>query len=915
MGENLSGEHRPDPDELLERLRRDEAGQGRGKLKIFFGYAAGVGKTYAMLDAARTQKEAGVDIVIGYIELHARPETTRLAEGLERLPFLEIAQRDITVREFDLDAALKRRPSIMLVDELAHTNAEGMRHRKRWMDVEELLSAGIDVYTTVNVQHIESLNDIVASITLVQVRETVPDAVFDNADQVELIDIEPSDLIQRLQEGKVYVPHQAALATQNFFTESNLVALREIAMRRCADRIFKVNSPKKQEGREESWATLGETLLVCLSSSEQNAHVIRSASRIAEAFHAHWIALYVETPQRSRMGSDERRRLRENRNLAERLGARVVVVQGEDIAEQIVQFARARNVSHIVIGKNHRNLSSQRNLFSVDIADKIIAASPFIDVYVIPEQRTQLKRKRWLRFPVMNLSITPLDFLKVLFIITLVTLVGLPLFDWADFTETNIIILYLMGVLVISATTSGYIAGILGSILAVLTYNFFFTEPRLTFEANGAYYPLTFTVMFAAAVLMSTMTVRVRRQARLVAMRDRADDLLLQTSRVLMRAHDRETLALAISSHLARLLERPVVCYIPIKVDASELPAPSFSEKDGSGAAAQLLERDEIAVANWVFINAKEAGCGTDTLPGSKGYYFPIIGEHKALAVVGILCAGSKRLPSEQRRMLLTVAGQIALAVERELLNESGQQAQKDVEREQLRSNLLRAVSHDLRTPLTGISGAALTALENDDKLDPATRRQLLRSICDDADWLIQIVENLLSVTRIDEGRLALNIKYEVIEEIVSESIEHIEKHLHEHRLVTNIRQPAAMVPVDGKLIEQVLINLVDNAIKYTPSGTTIQINSWCDERYASFEVRDDGPGIDEKDIPHLFERFFTKGETHADSRRGIGLGLSISKSIVTAHGGTITAFNAYPNGAVFSFTLPIKPQEEKDAR
>jgi two-component system sensor histidine kinase KdpD len=910
MGENAMSGHRPDPDELLERMRREQAVQGRGQLKIFFGYAAGVGKTYAMLDAAWTQKNAGFDVVIGYLEPHARPETMKLADGMERLPYLEVARRDVTTREFDLDAALKRKPKILLVDELAHSNAENLRHKKRWQDVEELLSAGIDVYTTVNVQHIESLNDIVASITQVQVRETVPDTVFDNADQVELIDIEPVELIQRLMQGKVYVAQQAALATQNFFSEQNLVALREIAMRRCADRIYKLNSPQKQEGREESWAALGETLLVCLSSSQQNAHVIRSASRIAEAFHAHWIALYVETPQRSRMDHDELIRLRENRDLAERLGARVVLVRGEDIAEQIVQFARARNVSRIVIGKYHRNLSYQRKLFSVDIADKIIAASPYIDVYVIPEQRSQHKRRRF-QLPIVNVTFRPIDLLKVLLIIAAITLIGLPLFDLADFKESNIIILYLMGVLVISATTTGYIPGILGSILGVLTFNFFFTEPRMSFRAYGAYYPLTFTVMFAAAVLTSTMTARIRRQVKIVALREKADDLLLQTSRVLMRAHDRESLALAISDHLTKLLERPVVCYLPDKAEASELPTPSFSAQNGTVNIAPLLEQDEVAVANWVFSNAKEAGCGTGTLPGSLGYYFPIIGEHRSLAVVGVLCTGGKHLPSEQRRMLMTVAGQIALAVERELLNLAGQQAQKDIEREQLRSNLLRAVSHDLRTPLTGISGAALTALENDDNLDPATRRQLLRSICDDADWLIQIVENLLSVTRIDEGRLALNVKDEVIEEVISESIEHIEKHLHEHRLVTDIRQPSALVPMDGKLIEQVLINLIDNAIKYTPEGTTIQIGSWCDEKAATFEVRDDGPGIDEKDIPYLFDRFFTKGESRADSRRGIGLGLSISKSIVQAHGGEISAFNAHPGGAVFRFTLPLAPGEE----
>jgi two-component system, OmpR family, sensor histidine kinase KdpD len=909
MSDNPGGSRRPDPDELLEKLRTEQANLGRGKLKIYFGYAAGVGKTYAMLDAALTQKSAGIDVVIGYLEPHVRPDTMKLADGLEWLPYLEVARHDVTTREFNLDDALKRKPKIILVDELAHSNPESLRHKKRWQDVEELLSAGIDVYTTINVQHIESLNDIVASITQVLVRETVPDTVFDNADQVELIDIEPVELLQRLREGKIYVPHQAALATQNFFNDHNLVALREIAMRRCADRIFKINSPQKQEGREESWAALGETLLVCLSSSQQNAHVIRSASRIAEAFHAYWIAIYVETPQRSRMDSDERRRLRENRDLAERLGARIVIVHGEDIAEQIIQFARARNVSRIVIGKYHRNMAYQRKLFSVDIADKIIAASPYIDVYVIPEQRSQHKARRF-QFPLLNLRFSGLDFPIILLVMTIVTVIGL-VFQAQSFTESNIIILYLMGVLVVSTLTNGYLPGILCSILSVLTFNFFFTKPYFTFIAYGSYYPLTFTIMLAAAILTSTLTTRIRRQAKVVAIREKYDDMLLQTSRVLMRAHDRESLALAISGHLTKLLERPVVCFIPEKADGYELPAPSLSTHDGSLNKAILLEQDEIAVANWVFSNAKEAGCGTDTLPGSQGYYFPIISEHKALAVVGILCVGSKRLPSDQRRMLLTVAGQIALAVERELLNESSLKAQQDIEREQLRSNLLRAVSHDLRTPLTGISGAAFTALENNDTLDSATRKELLKSICEDADWLIQIVENLLSVTRIDEGKLVLNIKDEVIEEVVAESIEHIEKHLHNHKIETNIKQSTSLVPMDGKLIEQVLINLIDNAIKYTPEGTTIQINFWCDDAKASFEVRDDGPGIDEKDIPHLFDRFFTKGESRADSRRGIGLGLSIAKSIITAHGGEIIAFNAHPNGAVFRFALPLKEARE----
>ncbi len=909
MMDRRPGDSRPDPEELLERVKREEQVQARGKLKIFFGYAAGVGKTYSMLDSALSQKKAGTDVVIGYLEPHARPETMNLAIGIERLPYREVSQGELLLKEFDLDAALARRPGILLVDELAHSNAEGMRHRKRWQDVEELLASGIDVYTTVNVQHIESLNDIVASITQVLVRETIPDAVFDGADQVELIDIEPTDLIQRLREGKVYVPRQASLATQNFFTEHNLVALREIAMRRSADRIFNLSTPQKLRGADEGLAALGETLLVCLSSSQQNGHVIRSASRIAEAFHARWIALYVETPQRKRMQEDERQRLKENMDLAERLGARVVTVQGDDIAEQVVQYSRVRNVTKIVIGKYHRNLSFQRRLFNIDIADRIIAATPYIDVYVIPEDRSQHKRRRF-RMPALNFHVSLRDLLVMLLVIAVVTLVGFFL-QRSAYSESSLVVLYLMGVLVVSSLTNGHVPGILSSVLSVLTFNYFFTEPKYTLLAYGRDYPLTFAVMLGAALLTTTLTTRIRRQARIVAEREKTDDLLLQTSRVLLCAQDMDSLAEAISSHLVKLLDRPVVCYIPDGNGESELPEPAVAKEVGNDGAGALLTPNERSVAHWVLENARQAGCGTDTLPGSAGFYLPVIGELKALAVIGVLCANGRPLPAEQRRKLMTVTGQIALAVEREQLDEAGHLAQKNIEREELRSNLLRAVSHDLRTPLTGISGAAATALENDDTLDPATRKELLQSICDDADWLIQIVENLLSVTRIDEGRLALHVKDEVVEEIVAESLEHIEKHLHGHRIETHLRQPSDMVPMDGRLIEQVLVNLIDNAVRYTPEGTTIQVNAWCDGPAATFEVRDDGPGIDEKDIPHLFDRFFTKGESRADARRGIGLGLSISRSIVTAHGGTISAFNAQPRGAVFRFTIPMRAAAE----
>jgi two-component system sensor histidine kinase KdpD len=911
MNDNNPSNRRPDPDALLQELQLRQKQESRGKLKIYFGYAAGTGKTYAMLDDARSKHAAGADIVIGYLEPHTRPETMRMAEGLETIPPREIAYREITLREFDLDAALKRRPKVLLVDELAHTNVEGLRHKKRWQDIEELLDAGIDVHTTVNVQHIESLNDIVASITQVIVRETVPDQIFDSANQVELIDIEPVELLRRLKEGKVYVSNQAALATQNFFTEKNLIALREIAMRRSADRIFKINRLQRQGSREEAWATLGETLLVCLSPSPTNGHVIRAASRIAEAFHAQWIALYIETPQRSQLEDDERKRLKDNMDLAERLGARIVQVQGEDIADQIVSYARVQNVSRIVIGKNHRDVGYHRRLFSVDIADKIIAASPYIDVYVIPEQSPRQKKKH-VRFIHLNWRFSWRDMVKMLAVLVLVTLVGLLFKQW-NFTEANIIILYLMGVLIVSSQTRGHLPGVLCSVFSVVTFNFFFTEPYYTFIASGPYYPLTFAVMFGAAILTSTLTSRIRGQASVSASREKTNDILLQTSRILMRSHDRGSLGQAISDHLVRLFERSVVCYIPATTNTKELPEPSLGAYNASPNAVHLLSKEERAVAAWVYENSREAGRGTNTLPGSSGFYIPVISENRAIAVLGLLCENERVVPLEQRKMLWTVAGQIALAIEREQLHESHEQTQKEIEREQLRSNLLRAVSHDLRTPLTGIYGAANTALENDDVIDAKTRKQLLKSICEDADWLIQIVENLLSVTRIDDGRLKLNLKEEVIEEIISESIERIEKHLRNHKLVTNIEQSSALVMMDGKLIEQVLINLIDNAIRYTQEDSTIEINAWCTKQKAYFEVRDNGKGLDKNEIPYLFDRFFTKGEAGPDSRRGIGLGLSIAKSIVTAHGGEIIAFSRVPNGAVFRFVLPLQPPKEEN--
>lgn len=878
----------------------------RGKLKIYFGYSFGTGTTYAMLDDAYLQLQAGRDVVIGFLQPYSYAETIRKAAPFEKIPFLKIPPEGngTASYEFNLDAAIRRRPQLILVDEMAHSNARVKRHRKRWQDIEELLFAGIDVYTTVNVQNLESLNDIVAAITGVEVLETVPDFMFDEAGQVELIDIEPDVLLQRFQDGAIYVTPQYDSAPQAFFTKENLVALREVALRRCADRISKLQIFQWSD-KDERRMTLGEALVVCLSFSPSNGHVIRAASRIAEAFHADWTALYVETTGRWRLTAEEQSRLKENMALAERLGARVVTVRGKDIADQVVLYARARNVSRVVIGKNHRKASRHKWL-AVDIADKIIAASPYIDVYVIPEQDYKKPRGR---FPAGSLKLSPSDLGLVLLTLAAATGLSLLLKNVVSH-EANFAMIYLMGVLLVSNRTRGQLPGILCSILSVLAFNFFFSAPYFAFTSLYSSSALTFAVMLFAAFLTNTLTSRIRTQREIAAERDHTNDLLLQTSRVLMRAHDRMGLSQIIADHLVRLVERPAVCYIPEDPYDTALPEAAFSSADKKTEVPALAEKQERIAAEWVLKNAKEAGNGTNTHPDSRGYYFPILGENGTIAVVGILC--DPPLPKEKQQILWTVAGQIALAVERETLENEQRKAQREIEREQLRSNLLHAVSHDLRTPLAGIAGAANAVLENEDRLDPKERRELLSGICQDADWLIQIVENLLSVTRIDEGRLKLNMKEEMIEEIVAESIERVEKRLDHHRLQTKIDQPTATAFMDGKLIEQVLINLMDNAIRYTPDGTTIRLKAWCDGDKVNFEVEDDGDGLCEEDIPYLFDRYFTKGESRKDTRKGIGLGLSIARSIVRAHGGEIAAFNARPHGAVFRFWLPLTAAREK---
>lgn len=889
------GEVRPNPETLLRKVNNSERQDKRGKLKIFFGYAAGVGKTYAMLDAAHAAKKSGIDVVVGYVEPHTRPETLALLEGLELLPTLKVDYRNIKLNEFDLDGVLKRNPKLVIVDELAHTNAEGLRHKKRYSDIEELLDAGIDVYTTVNVQHIESLNDIVASITHITVKERVPDRIFNEAFQVELIDIEPSDLINRLNEGKIYSNMQAKRALNNFFTRENLAALREIALRQTADRVNKEVSINKVCG--ESVYHTNEHILVCLSSSPSNAKVIRTAARMAEAFHGKFIALFVETTYSKELGSKNIERLRNNLKLAEDLGAVIETVYGDDVPYQVAEFSKVSGVSKIIIGRSER----RRNIFAskIGVVDRLIELAPDIDIYVIPDKESRLYNPK--RKYIKQIELSAIDTLKTVVVLTFCAMLG-QLFFKAGFGEANIITIFILGVLVISNQTRGRFYGAVSSFIGVMSFNFLFTEPRFTFNADDPGYIVTFFIMLIAAFVTSTLTSKVKSQANLSAIIAYRTNVLLDLSRDLERCNDIDSIILCAQEKIYKLLKEPVVIYTVEDEKISKVY--NYKDEDGIELEEKFIGVDEQAVVSWVIKNKRRAGANTDTLPGAKLMYTPLVGEKKVMAVVGIVINTEERIDSGEKSLFAALLNQISFAIEKFLLNELQKKALMQAENERFRANLLRAVSHDLRTPLTSISGSANSILSNN--FDEDTKRKLILDIYDDSLWLINLVENLLSVSRIDNGNVNLRTEPQLVEEIINEALQHVNRKSVKYKINVNLQNELLMVNVDVRLVVQVVINIVDNAIKYTDEGSEITINSFVRGKKVVIEVADNGSGISEQDKKCIFDMFFTVNGNRGDNRRGLGLGLALCKSIINAHGGKIYVRDNKPKGTIMGFTLDL---------
>lgn len=887
---------RIDPDALLKRIKYESRAEKRGHLKIFFGYAAGVGKTFAMLRAAHSARLRNVDVVIGYVEPHQRPQTTALLKGLEQIPTLSVVHKGIKINEFNLDAAIQRKPKVILVDELAHTNAQECRHVKRYQDVEELLKAGIDVYTTINVQHIESLNDMVAAITGVTVRERIPDRVFDNADQVELVDIEPQELIDRLNAGKIYNEQQAQKALGNFFDEKNLTALREIALRRCADRVSKMTKNVKLAGNMDYYTD--EHILVGLSSSPTNPKIIRTAARMADAFKGRFTALFVETPDFEAMSDEDKKRLRSNIHLAEQLGATIETVYGDDVSLEISEFSRLSSVSKLVIGRNN---AKRKYIWSKQtLTEKLTANAPNLDIYIIPDKEAEKYKEKKVSKGKIKFALS--DIIASVLVLITATIVGFIFYN-IGFSEVNIITIYILGVLITAIFTSHKAYSLISSIFSVLTFNFFFIEPRFTFSAYDSGYPATFLIMFISAFITSTLAVKIKQHAHQSAETAYRTNILLETNQLLQKNDVKSNIVSATAGQLTKLLRKDIIFYLS---ENGELLEPSVFTATNNDDVDAYVSSNEKAVAAWVFKNNKHAGATTNTLGSAKCLYLAVRVNDTVYGVVGIAMENTQ-LDAFEHSIVLSVLGECAVALEHEKILKEREQTAVLAKNEQLRANLLRSISHDLRTPLTSISGNAGILLESGATINTHKKRQLYMDIYEDSLWLINLVENLLSVTRIEDGTMNLNLSAELIDEVVDEALRHINRKAVDHKITVKQSEDFILAKMDARLIVQVVINIVDNAIKYTPVGSEIEIVIKKENNMVVVSVADNGNGIPDDVKPKIFDMFFTANMKVADSRRSMGLGLALCKSIIMAHGGEISVKDNKPSGAVFTFTLPAE--------
>jgi two-component system, OmpR family, sensor histidine kinase KdpD len=889
---------RPDPDRLLAAVGRDAQRARRGKLRIFFGSSAGVGKTFAMLEAARDARRRNVDVVVGYVEPHGRRETEQLLEGLEQLPPLLVAYAGTQRREFDLDAALRRRAAITLVDELAHSNvAEGVppqRHPKRWQDVEEMLAAGLDVWTTVNVQHLESLNDVVAGITGIRQPETIPDHVFDEAGEIELIDLPADDLIERLRSGKVYLPEQAQQALDRFFRKPNLIALRELALRRTADRVDA--AAQEYEGRERAsrpWLAR-DRFLLAVAPDEQAEALIRFGKRFADALDAEWTVVSVETPTMQRLGEAARDKRIQALRLAESLGAETVTLDGPTPAEAILEYARLRNAARIVVGESRRRGLSL--LLRSSTPEALVRAARGIDVSVIARRAQPAAPANGTARDAEAVAIPWNRYLGAVLIAAACTAIAALMHS--RFELTNLVMVYLLGT-AIAGMRLGRGPAVLATLLSVLSLDFFFVSPRFTFAVSDAQYFVTFVVMLLVALTLATLMASVRQQNRVAGARERRTAMLYAMSRELAAARSRDEMQGIAVRHVAETFTGRAAILLP---DAGG----RITQSGNPGDSTLQLQADP-SIAQWVFDHGRPAGLGADALPGAPAVYLPLNGSRSVLGVLSVQPDSRRRvLLPEQRHLLETFAGQVALAIERAQLVDAADQARLSAETESLRNTLLASISHDLRTPLAVISGASSTLVNESLVVDPAARRALLESIATKSKEMEQLVTNVLDLMRFETGPVPLRLDWESVDDLVGLALRKVEEALRNHKIQLHIPDDLPLVRVDAALVVQLMTNLLDNIVRHAPSSRLVEITARPDGQRVHVTIEDDGPGLPAGDIDRLFAKF-QRGKQEGEAS-GAGLGLAICRAIVEAHGGTIRAGNGSAGtGARFEFTLPTQ--------
>ncbi|MGQ0585084.1 MAG: DUF4118 domain-containing protein [Reyranella sp.] len=879
-------ESRPSPDALLKAAEKET----RGKLKIFLGAAPGVGKTWEMLSTARRRKLEDIDVVVGVVETHGRAETEAQLAGLEILPRRRTEYKGRTLEEMDIDAVLARRPALVLVDELAHTNAPGSRHPKRYLDVEELLSAGIDVYSTLNVQHIESLNDVVARITRIRVRETVPDRIVDTADEVELIDLTPADLIARLAEGKVYVREQAERAVRRYFSPGNLTALRELALRRTAERVDdQMLSYMREHAITGPWAA-GERVIVCLDPSPGAANAVRAAKRTADSLDAELIALYVETERHIGLSDAEHARLGETMRLATQLGAEVATVPGRSVVEEILAFARARNVTRVIVGKSQR--SRWFELTHGSVVDELVRSGSGLIIEVAPsaDGPAPAGPTDWLLGAPRQIG----PYLEGVLTTVVATAVGKAIDSLIDLP--NISLVFVVPVLA-AAVRHGLVPSLWVSGLSVLAYNFFFIPPLYLFTISDPANVVALFFFMVVAVVASALAVRTRTQTESARREARTTAELYAFSRKIAGVIELDDLLWIVVTHLARLLKAEVVILMPEQQKlATRAAFPPDSE----------LNEADLAAARWSWDADRAAGRGTDTLPGGRWLFVPIRTSRSVVAIIGVLPQKQDHtLSAGERRLLEAVGNQAAVAVERVTLAKDIDQAQLGAERERMRSAMLTSVSHDLRTPLASIIGSLSSLRSYGARYDAATREELLGTALAEAERLDRFVGNLLDMTRLDAGAIVPKREAVEVGDLVSTTLRRAQPLLKGHAVASIVPSGMPALSLDFVLAEQVLFNLLDNAAKYALAGGRIEVEAHRAGDRVEIVVRDEGPGIAADQLDRIFHKFHRVQD--GDRRlAGTGLGLAIARGFVEVQGGTITARNrADRSGAEFVVSYP----------